>query len=185
GRVAIVRGQQTALFPTRFMLVAATNPCPCGYGDDDDRCACTEVDRARHARRLSGPLLDRIDIAVAVHRPSADALAGGPAQSSAAIRATVVEARERQAHRLEGAGVGCNADMDSALLRRHARLDEEGEAALSEAYERERLSARGHERILKVARTVADLAGSHGVDAEHVRVAITLRARQREVEVVA
>jgi len=185
GRVAIVRGQQTALFPTRFMLIAATNPCPCGYGGDDDRCRCTEVDRARHARRLSGPLLDRIDIAISVHRPPADALAGGPQQRSSLIRTAVMEARERQGVRLAGTGFACNADMDSTQLRRHALLDEEGEAVLSEAYERDRLSARGHERILKVARTVADLAGSERVRAEHVRAAITLRAPQAEVEVVA
>src|SRR4051794_14002004 len=185
GRVAIVRGQRTALFPTRFMLVAATNPCPCGFAGDEKRCTCSPLDHARHARRLSGPLLDRIDLAVPVHRPSADALGGAGAQDSATLRASVVEARERQAARLDGTGMVCNAEMDAALLREHARLDEDGEMLLGETYERDGLSARGHERILKVARTIADLAGSDRVRAEHVNHAISLRAEQREAEVVA
>jgi magnesium chelatase family protein len=185
GRVAIVRGQQTALYPTRFMLVAATNPCPCGFAGEQERCRCTETDLARHARRLSGPLIDRIDIVVSVHRPSADALAAGPDADSATIRATVVEARERQAARLEGTGVVCNAHMDAKLVRRDAPLDEDGEATLGAAYDRGQLSARGHERVLKVARTIADLAGSERVRAEHIGQALTLRGEERTFEVVA
>ena len=184
GRVAIVRGQQTALFPTRFMLVAATNPCPCGFAGDE-RCKCTETDHARHTRRLSGPLLDRIDVVTAVERPSSEALAGPAGPDSSWIRASVVDARERQAARLEGTGVTCNAQMDSALVRQHVRLDEDGEAALAVAYERNGLSARGHERILKVARTVADLARSDDVLAEHVHRAISLRGEQPVAEGVA
>ena len=185
GRVAIIRGQQTALFPTRFMLVAATNPCPCGYASDEKRCTCSEADHARHARRLSGPLLDRIDLAVDVQRPSAESLASPPARDSSAIRDEVVAARERQEVRLAGTGFACNAHMDAALLRRHARLDEDGEALLRDTYERQELSARGHERIVKVARTVADLAGSDRVRVEHLGTAIGLRAETRRVEVVA
>ena len=185
GRVAIVRGQQTAVYPTRFMLVAATNPCPCGFAGELERCRCTETDLARHARRLSGPLMDRIDITVNVHRPSAEALGASPGTESAKIRAAVVEARERQAARLEGTGVGCNANMDAKLVRRDAPLDEEGEAVLAAAYERTQLSARGHERVLKVARTIADLAGSDRVRAEHVGQALTLRGQERTLEVVA
>ena len=185
GRVAIVRGQQSALFPTRFMLVAATNPCPCGFAGDEQRCTCTEADVARHARRLSGPLLDRIDLAIPVHRPAAETLAGAAAHDSATLRASVVEARERQGARLAGTGLACNAEMDATLLREHARLDEDGELALGEAYEQGGLSARGHQRILKVARTIADLAGSDPVRAEHVGAAVSLRAEQRQAEVVA
>jgi magnesium chelatase family protein len=167
------------------MLVAATNPCPCGFAGERERCRCTETELVRHARRLSGPLLDRIDIVVNVHRPPADAFAASPAADSAAIRACVVDARERQAARLDGTGVACNADMDAKLVRRDSRLDEEGEAVLSAAYERSRLSARGHERVLKVARTIADLAGSDRVRAGHVGQALTLRGEERTLEVVA
>jgi magnesium chelatase family protein len=186
GRVAIVRGQQTAVFPTRFMLVAATNPCPCGFASEgDDRCTCSESDRARYARRLSGPLLDRIDIVITVRRPSAEALGAAPVTDSEAARAEVVDARERQARRLEGSGVLCNAQMDTTLVRRHAGLDAEGEAVLGTAYERSRLSARGHDRVLKVARTLADLDGADRVQAEHVSQALQMRWEQTTAEVVA
>jgi magnesium chelatase family protein len=185
GRVAIVRGQQTAVFPTRFMLVAATNPCPCGFATEGDRCECSESERARHARRLSGPLLDRIDIVVNVRRPDVGTLSAGPVTDSATARAAVVAARERQGDRLGGTGVLCNAHMDSALIRRHARLDETGESVLGTAYERTGLSARGHDRVLKVARTVADLAGSDRVEAEHVNQALSMRTEYASSEVVA
>src|SRR4051794_15321873 len=113
GRAVIVRGQRSAIFPTRFMLVAATNPCPCGYAPGK-RCRCSDGDLARHRRRLSGPLLDRMDIALDVQRPAAEALAREPATHSADQRARVVEARARQAARLEGTGAICNAHMDAA-----------------------------------------------------------------------
>src|SRR5512133_3864559 len=114
GRVAIVRGQRTAIFPTRFMLVAATNPCACGHAPSP-RCRCTEADLARHARRLSGPLIDRIDLVLNVQRPAARDLARAGATTSAAERERVMAARERQGERLSGTGVACNAHMDSAL----------------------------------------------------------------------
>ena len=168
------------------MLVAATNPCPCGHADDEKRCRCTENDKARYARRLSGPLLDRIDILTTVHRPSADALAhAAPVQDSTTIRAQVVAARERQAERLASEGVLCNAHMDARLVRRTVRLDEDGQRALHAAYERTQLSARGHERVLKVARTIADLDGSDDVRGEHVNTALSLRNDQPVLQVVA
>ena len=104
GRVAIVRGQRTAIFPTRFLLVAATNPCPCGHAPSR-RCRCSEGDLARYARRLSGPLLDRIDLLVHVQRPDAERLAQEPTASSETERARVTAARERQLERLDGTGV--------------------------------------------------------------------------------
>src|SRR5688500_11462620 len=116
GRVAIVRGQRTAIYPTRFMLVAATNPCPCGFAGTR-RCRCTDADHAKHRRRLSGPLLDRIDLVLNVHPPSAAEL-GGPrgATTSAEVRERVVAARERQARRANG---GCNARITVPQLREH------------------------------------------------------------------
>jgi magnesium chelatase family protein len=174
GRIAIVRGQRTAIFPTRFQLVAATNPCPCGQAGTGS-CRCTEADHARHRRRLSGPLLDRIDLHVSVDRPSAEQLAGPPLRSSAVERERVVAARERQARRLAGTGVASNAHLDAALVRRHVRLDATAEGHLWRHYDRGALSARGQMRVLRLARTLADLAGADGVGAGHVLQALALR----------
>jgi magnesium chelatase family protein len=177
GRVAVVRGQRTAIFPTRFMLVAATNPCACGHAPAP-RCRCTEADLARHARRLSGPLLDRLDIVLNVQRPAAQDLAGAGATTSAAERERVIAARERQGERLRGTGAACNGHMSSALLRSHVHATAEAETTLLDAYRRGRLSARGHDRALRVARTVADLAGAERVEREHVIVALGYRHEQ-------
>jgi magnesium chelatase family protein len=185
GRVAIVRGQRTAVFPTRFMLVAATNPCPCGFAGEPERCQCSEADLARYARRLSGPLLDRIDIVVDVQRPSGEALAAAPVSDSATVREAVLEARERQLIRLTGTRALCNAQMDAQLVRDTANLDGQARDVLAAAYAAGGLSARGHERVIKVARTVADLAASERVHAEHVRQALALRPDRSMPAVVA
>ncbi|HEX8086892.1 MAG TPA: YifB family Mg chelatase-like AAA ATPase [Solirubrobacteraceae bacterium] len=172
GRVAIVRSQRTAIYPTRFMLVAATNPCPCGFAGTR-RCRCTDGDHAKHRRRLSGPLLDRIDLVLNVHPPSAGELAGPRGiTTSAEVRARVVDARERQAFRLGG---GCNAQMSVPQLRRHAAPDAAGQRLLSRAYESGRVSARGHHRVLRVARTIADLAGRDGLTAADISLALGFR----------
>jgi magnesium chelatase family protein len=174
GRVVVVRGQRTAIFPTRFMLVAATNPCPCGHAPSS-RCRCTDADLARHARRLSGPLLDRLDLVLDVQRPTAPDLARAGATTSAAERERVIAARERQGERLRGTGVACNAHMDAALLRSHVAMTPKAERALLTAYRTGRLSARGRDRALRVARTVADLAGAATVDRQHVVTALGYR----------
>jgi len=158
GAVTIVRGQRAALYPTRFMLVAATNPCPCGHAGDPRRCRCSDADLARYARKLSGPLLDRIDMVLPVGRPSGEELSGDTSASgSAQARARVVAARERQEHRLRGTGLTCNAHLDATLLRRLAAPDDAGARVLRAAYEAGQLTARGHHRVLRVARTLADL----------------------------
>jgi magnesium chelatase family protein len=174
GRVAIVRAQRAAIFPTRFILVAATNPCPCGHAPAR-RCRCTESELSRHARRLSGPLLDRIDLVVHVQRPAAERLARDPTASSEIERARVLAARERQCARLQGTDALCNAHMDARLLRRHVRLADEAEQPLLDAYRRGDLSARGRDRTLRVARTIADLAGADDVEREHVVAALGFR----------
>ena len=178
GRVLVVRGQQAVVYPTRFVLVAATNPCPCGHGGTP-RCRCTELDHARHRRKLSGPLLDRIDLLVDVGRPSASELRAPPLTDSASVRAAVEDARERQRRRLAGAGAGGNAAMTPAQVREHVVLDEVAERMLRSAYERGRLSARGHHRVLKVARTIADLAGADAVSAGHVGAALGWRLEEQ------
>jgi magnesium chelatase family protein len=175
GRVAIVRARHSAVYPARFMLMAATNPCPCGYAGDRERCKCSEADLARHRRRLSGPLLDRIDLLVNMERARVDHLAGEPAVSSARVREQVIEARTRQAARLRDEGILVNAQMDAQTLRRHVGLDASGERLLASTGERGLLSARGQHRALRVARTVADLDRSKTVTAKHLARAFSLR----------
>ncbi len=176
GLVTIVRGQQVMVFPTRFMLVAASNPCPCGMGDET--CRCTAADLARHSRRLSGPLLDRIDVLVPVDRPPAAALRTETAPPSAAVRARVVEARELQARRLAAFGLTCNAQMTPRVMREVAAPTPSAMRLLYELHDRHHLSARGHTRVLRVARTVADLEGSAEVGPDHVHIAAGLRLEQ-------
>ena len=178
GHVIVVRGQHASLFPTRFMLVAATNPCPCGFHGEPARCRCTEADVARHRRRLSGPLVDRVDLLIGVPRPSADDLAAAPVTTSAAARERVLAARERQSHRLDGTGASCNARLSARLLRRHVSLSAAAEAALRDAHDRAQLSARGRQRVLRVARTVADLEGAARVAPGHVLRALSLRQHE-------
>jgi magnesium chelatase family protein len=175
GRVAIVRAGHSAVYPTRLMLIAATNPCPCGYAGEHERCRCSEADLARHRRRLSGPLLDRLDLLVHVERTRADLLAGQASVESTHARAQVIEARERQTARLLEEGILVNAHMDASMLRRHVKLDDKGERMLAHTRERGLLSARGQHRTLRVARTIADLDSRERVQEEHLSLALALR----------
>jgi len=179
GHVTIVRGQRVLELPTRFMLVAASNPCPCGFAGVGDRCGCGEADLRRYRRRLSGPLLDRMDLLVTVERPAERELRAPPLMSSAGARERVLAARYRQELRLAGSGAACNGEMDSRLARRHARLDGAAELALGAAYEQGALSARGRHRVVRVARTVADLDGRDRVSAADVLMAVSLRQCER------
>ncbi|HXP37658.1 MAG TPA: ATP-binding protein, partial [Solirubrobacteraceae bacterium] len=175
GRVAIVRAQHSAIHPARFMLVAATNPCPCGYAGVGDLCRCGESDLARHRRRLSGPLLDRIDLLVAFEHRAAHALSDPPAISSALARERVTAARERQAARLRKAGIALNAQMDARTLSRQVPLSRGCERLLRAASERGLLSARGAQRVLRVARTIADLNGVQRIGTDELAEALALR----------
>jgi magnesium chelatase family protein len=178
GHVMIVRGQQALRLPTGFMLVAATNPCPCGFAGSERACACGELELQRHRRRLSGPLLDRLDLLVTVARPSAAALAEQPGTGSAPVRDRVIAARERQQDRLAGTPATCNAQLDARLLRVHAGLGMPARRALSRAYDAGGLSARGHDRVLRVARTIADLDEREAIELDDVLQALALRSRE-------
>jgi magnesium chelatase family protein len=174
-RVAIARASHSAVYPTRFMLIAATNPCPCGHAGEDERCVCSEAELARHRRRLSGPLLDRIDLLSSLYRDHAEDLRAPSLTSSAHARDQVADARARQAARLAPDGVNVNAHMDVRTLRRHVRLDERSHELLRAASARGLLSARGAHRLLRVARTIADLDASGSVRACDVAAALALR----------
>jgi magnesium chelatase family protein len=176
GRVAIVRAQHSTVYPARFMLVAATNPCPCGYAGASEKCRCSERDLARHHRRLSGPLLDRIDLLVKLEGEEALGLGAAPLTSSEKAREQVTVARERQAARLEEEGVKVNAHMDVSMLQRHARLEPRAEELLNKHQAQGLLSTRGQHRVLRVARTIADLNGSERVRARDVGSALALRS---------
>lgn len=185
GCVTIVRAQRSLAFPTQFMLVAATNPCPCGFAGVGDRCRCGEADLRRHRRKLSGPLLDRMDLLVNVQRPTERDLRAPPATDSVTARARVAAARERQQARLAGSSARCNGEMDVRLARRHAKLDGPGDQALARAYALGTLSARARHRVVRVARTIADLDGRDRVTESDVLTALALRQRSEADAVLA
>jgi magnesium chelatase family protein len=159
GRVTIMRGQRALEFPANAMVVGACNRCPCAR--PPDRCSCTEAELARYMRRLSGPLLDRIDLVCQVEQAAPLELVGGRdgRRRSRAVRKRVMAARLRQRTRLAGTGALCNGDMDGRLTRSEVPLDASLTACMLSARHRLELSGRGHDRVLRVARTIADLDG--------------------------
>ncbi len=177
GIVRISRARGTATFPARFMLVAAMNPCPCGhYGDKRHACTCTLSAIKRYQGKISGPLLDRIDIFVSVQPLEYEEFRGARSEPSRKIRERVQEARERQLHRFrEYPGIYANSQMTPSLLERYCRLDESAEALLKQAATRMGISARGITRILKLSRTIADLEGTDRIEVHHVAEAIQYR----------
>ena len=181
GRVTIARAARTAVFPARFVLVAAMNPCPCGFAGDDRRaCVCTPAQVARYRGRLSGPLRDRIDLIVDVPAVPVTAIAdGAPGESSASVRERVLAARERQISRYSAGGSRTNAELRGSPLAAACRPDVDGRALLRQAVSKFGLSARGYDRVLKVARTIADLSGDVGVRAGHVAEALQYRVVER------
>ena len=176
-RVTVARAARSASFPARFILVAAMNPCPCGFlGHERKACRCTPAQMARYRGRLSGPLRDRIDLTVDVPAAAAAAIADGlPGESSAAVRQRVLDARELQTVRFGPRGPLTNAELRGKSVLVYCRPDTDGRALLRRAVETFGLSARGYDRVLKVARTVADLAGAAHVDADHVAEALQYR----------
>jgi magnesium chelatase family protein len=172
GHVVVTRGQRSLVFPALTMLVAACNACPCARGRE--ACVCTEVDRVRYARRLSGPLLDRIDLVCALE-PVSPLESLGSVEGSSAVHARVVAARERQRERLIGTRATANAGMDPGLTTRLVPLDRRLRRRLVDRQGAVPISARGHDRVLRLARTIADLAGRESVTAEDLDEALGYR----------
>jgi magnesium chelatase family protein len=179
--VTISRASGSLTFPANFMLVAAMNPCPCGYfGDPVKECTCSPTAIGRYQKRISGPLLDRIDIHVEVPRVPYEKLSDyRPGEPSANIRERVEAARERQRQRLGGDGILCNSEMGPAQVRKYCQVDDTAQALLKAAMNQLHLSARAFHRILKLARTIADLDASPSISSAHVAEAIQYRPRGR------
>lgn len=182
GVITISRAERTVEFPASFMLIASMNPCPCGYyGSSDRECKCSPIMIQKYMNKLSGPLLDRIDLHLTVSSVEYDELnADTYAESSEAIRARVNAAREIQLKRYAGTGIYSNAKMDSAMIKAHCVLDDEGNRVLKTAFNQFKLSARSYHKLLKTARTIADLAASPQITAAHIKEAILYRRLDRE-----
>jgi len=179
GTIVISRAQGSVCFPAKVMLVGAMNPCPCGYhGDPTRECTCSPGAVARYQKRLSGPLMDRIDVHVEVPRVPYEKLAGDTrGEGSAVIRARVQAARARQARRLGGTALVCNAELGPKEVRAHCGVAAEAQGLLKAAMARLQLSARAYHRVLKLARTIADLADADQIVAPHLAEALQYRPR--------
>ena len=181
--ITIARAKYSTDYPANFMLVASMNPCPCGYYNHPTKpCVCNPGQVQKYLNKISGPLLDRIDLQVEITPVPFDELSKSiPSESNATIRERVVRARQIQEQRFAGEpGVHCNAQMTPRLLQQYAVLDQRGKALLENAMHRLDLSARAYDRILKVARTIADLDGSDAIQSVHVAEAIGYRSLDRE-----
>ena len=178
GVVTIGRVTRTVTFPARFTLAAALNPCPCGYFNDHrHECSCSQIQIARYLAKISGPLLDRIDLQVEVPALSATEVSSiESSEPSSDIRARVEAARDIQRDRFRRTQMQCNAEMATRSLRRHCELDAPSRRLLEQAMSRLALSARAYDRVLKVARTIADLAASESIESPHLAEAIHYRA---------
>jgi magnesium chelatase family protein len=179
GVVTVTRAAGTITFPARFVLLASQNPCPCGYKDDPQhRCICTPHQISRYQKRVSGPLLDRIDLHVEVPAVKYDELTSGvdkSAKTSTEVRQNVQAARERQQKRLKSVGLTCNAAMTARHLKKFCELGKEEHQFMRQAVRQMRLSARGYHRVLKVSRTVADLDGADLISVNHLAEALQFR----------
>ncbi|HPI32669.1 MAG TPA: ATP-binding protein, partial [candidate division Zixibacteria bacterium] len=182
--VTISRASTTITYPAGFMLVAAMNPCPCGYfGDPSHECNCSSSEIQRYMARISGPLMDRIDIHITVPSVNFKDLSSETCgEKSTVIRARVNRARQRQIARFEEEKrIFCNAHMESKDIRKYCLIDDKSQALLATAITRQGLSARAYDRILKVARTIADLGDSDHIDLGHIAEAIHYRTLDRQL----
>ena len=177
GEVTISRAAGTVRYPARFQLICAMNPCPCGWrGHPSGRCTCTDRTVEKYVEKISGPMIDRIDLHITVPSVEYEAIRRKTkAEPSSAVKARVEAARARQRVRFSGTNVQCNAQMTTAQIAAYCRLDDAGDALMRGAFERLGLTARSHDRILRVARTIADLAGAESIEAMHLAEAIQYR----------
>ena len=180
--VSISRLRSKIIYPASFMLVAASNPCPCGYYGEGDKCTCTAGQRLAYLSRLSGPIMDRIDIQLYLKSVETRKLVNRvKGESSAAVAARVAKARERQKERFRDVGIHANAEMDSRAIERFCHLDDECKDLLEKLIERMGLSARSFSRIIKVARTIADLEGAADIAPAHLSEAASYRFLDRRI----
>lgn len=183
GVVTVSRVSNTVTYPARFMLIASMNPCPCGYyGSKIKQCKCSPAQIQRYLGRVSGPLVDRIDLQIETDAVPYDSLRGqgSPEESSAEVRRRVQQARLIQQKRFEGTGIFANAHMSAREINRFCRLSPDADSLLKSAFDSLKMSARAYSRILKIARTVADLAQSEDITAEHIAEAIRYRSLDRK-----
>ena len=178
GKVSVARAKQSLTFPSKFMLVAAMNPCPCGYhGDPEKECRCSAFEVFRYQKKISGPLLDRIDIQINVPRMTITELRATKKKEAEAIKEKIFAVRETQRERLADQKIFTNSEMSSKLVEKLVNLDKSGEDFIPQAFDKEMLSTRGYYRVLKVARTIADLEGAKQVTEQHLAEALGYRLR--------
>ncbi len=182
GKVTISRVNSTITYPSKMMLIASMNPCPCGYyGSKDKVCNCTNEQISKYMNKISGPLLDRIDIHIEVQAIKYDELSQDrPSESSDEIKKRVDKARKIQLERYKSDGIICNSELSSELIRKYCKLDEESKELLKVAFEKLGFSARAHDRVLKLARTIADLDESENIEKKHLAEAIQYRNLDRK-----
>ena len=171
-------------YPCNFMFVASMNPCPCGnYGDEEKECKCTEKEIHRYLNKISGPLLDRIDIQVEVKRPKIENISSkSKVETSEEVRVRVDKARQIQLERYKKYGIYSNSELNSNMISEFCQIDEEGEKLLKSAFQKLKLSMRAYQRILKVARTIADLEESQKIKIQHLAEAIQYRSLDKFIK---
>ena len=177
--VTISRAQTSVIYPANFILIGAMNPCPCGFlGDNKKKCTCSEFQINRYKSRLSGPLLDRIDIQLKVQRLNEDELLNqnNNAETSAEIRKRVIAARKIQLERYKNDGILTNSELDTKLIKKYCKLDDKSKQFLKNAINQFNLSARAYDRLLKISRTIADLENNKNIELNHIAQALQLRS---------
>ncbi len=182
GKITISRVASTLTYPSKMMLISSMNPCPCGYyGSEDKKCSCTQDQISKYMNKISGPLLDRIDIHIEVKSVKFDELSSNESEeSSEIIKERVNKAREIQIERYKEDGIFSNSELTPELIKKYCPLDDEGKTLLKNAFETLGFSARAHDRVLKLARTIADLEGSQNIKRNHIAEAILYRNLDRK-----
>ena len=182
GKITISRINSTLTYPSKLMLIASMNPCPCGYyGSKDKTCSCTNDQITKYMNKISGPLLDRIDIHVEVQSVDYDSLSSETlAESSSSIKERVNRARQIQLERYKNEKIYCNSELTSELIKKYCTLDNDSKALLKNAFEKLGFSARAHDRVIKLARTIADLECSENIKKKHIAEAIQYRNLDRK-----